>query len=154
MEVLVRELVEADREALRRLYVAARDAAFVWARPGVHRLEDFDRNTEGERVLVADCSGFPVGFAAIWEPDSFLHSLFVHPDFQRRGVGGALLVACDPYFSRAPTLKCIKANKSAQRFYVSRGWRVIGEGPGLDGPHLVMIREPSLSSGQPARNAG
>ncbi len=136
MEVSVRELVEADRETLRRVHVAARDATFVWARPGAHWLKDFDKNTAGERVLVAVCSGVPLGFAAIWEPDSFLHSLFVDPDFQRRGVGGALLAACEKYFSQAPTLKYIKASESVQRFYLSQGWRVIGQGqgPGLKGP--------------------
>ena len=146
MNILIREFEEADREALSRLFVASRNATFVWTPPGAHSLEDFDRMTRGERILVAKLEGIPVGFAAIWEPDSFLHSLFVAPEFQGCGVGAALLAACDRYFSQAPTLKCIKANENAQRFYLSQGWRIIGEGSGLEGPHVVMTRELSSYS--------
>lgn len=154
MNILIREFEEADREALSRLFVASRNATFVWTPAGAHSLEDFDRMTRGERILVATLEGIPVGFAAIWEPDSFLHRPFVAPEFQGCGVGAALLAACARYFSQAPTLKCIKANESAQRFYLSQGWRIIGEGPGLEGPHVVMTRELSSYSAQPARRAG
>ncbi len=143
MEISIREFVEADREALRALFVASRDAAFAWCPPGAHKREDFDACTEGERILVAVAAGHPVGFASIWEPDSFLHNLFVHPQYQRQGVASALLASCEAYFSCPPTLKCVKANDNARRFYLSRGWRVQSEAEGPDGPYLLMVRLPA-----------
>lgn len=66
-QVIVREFVEADREALRKLFVASRDAAFSWAAVGAHKLEDFDVSTAGERILVAEHSCTPIGFASVWQ---------------------------------------------------------------------------------------
>ena len=141
MEIVVREFAEADRASLRALFVASRDAAFAWVPSGTHRAEDFDVTTKGERILVAVHQGDIVGFASIWEPDNFLHNLFVHPLFLRRGVGKILLKRCDKYFSDAPILKCIKANESAIQFYLSQGWSVRHEADGPDGGYLLMARE-------------
>ena len=146
MKVIVREFMEADREVLRDLFVASRDASFPWAPPGAHKLEDFDMCTEGERILVALASSNPVGFASIWEADSFLHNLFVHPLFLTLGVGRALLAHCEKYFSSVPTLKCVKLNDRARRFYESQGWRERVEADGPEGPYLLMERAgPSIS---------
>jgi hypothetical protein len=88
MTITVREFVESDREALRELLVASRNAAFSWAPPSAHKLEDFDASTKGERILVALVSTNIVGFASIYEPDSFLHNLFASPQLLGLGVGG------------------------------------------------------------------
>ncbi len=136
--VTVRDFVESDRESLRELFVASRNATFSWASPGAHKLEDFDSNTPGERILVALVSANIAGFASIYEPESFLHNLFVSPQFLGLGVGGALLTHCEKYFSGVPTLKCVKLNERARRFYQSKGWTVRSEEDGPDGPYLLM----------------
>ena len=140
MNLSVREFMESDREALRDLYVLAHRQARIGALPGAIGPADFDRSIEGERVLVAVHAEVPIGFASIWEPDSFLHNLFVHPRFQGRGVGKALLAGCEKYFSGVPTLKCSKANTGARRFYESQGWSVRFEAEGPDGTYLLMQR--------------
>ena len=140
-QVRIRPFTERDRAALRRVFVAARDAAFVWAPPGSHRPKDFDATIAGEIVLVAVADDAPIGFASIWQPDNFLHNLFVHPDFQRRGVGSALLAACAPYFHATATLKCLKRNRVARRFYGAHGWSVRGEGKDAGGAYLVLGRD-------------
>ena len=145
-DISVREFEEADRDVLRHLFVESRDAAFVWAPAGTHKLEDFDQNTRGERIIVAVLEDVPVGFASVWVPESFLHSLFVHPVFQGRGVGKALLAACDKYFSGTPTLKCLKANVRATHYYQNRGWRIRSEEEGPDGAYYLMAREPAPAS--------
>ena len=139
----IRTFVEADRPALRNLFVVVRNQAFTWAPPGNHRLEDFDMVTEGERILVATTAGAgeALGFAAVWEPESFLHSLFVHPDWQGQGIGKALLAACQPYFTATPTLKCLEANRAARAFYGSQGWQLRQRGESADGAYLLLARE-------------
>ena len=107
---------------------------------------DFDMVTSGERILVAtETGGAPVGFASIFEPDSFLHNLFVHPAFQRRGVGRALLASCNRHFSAAGTLKCLKANEAAQQFYLSQGWAIRDEVLEETGDYFLM-RQASLGA--------
>lgn len=140
MRIFVREFRESDREALRELFVAARDDAFAWAASLEHKLEDFDAVTQGETILVAVTGDRPIGFASIFEADSFLHNLFVHPQWQRQGVGKTLLASCERYFRAVPTLKCVKVNESARQFYQSQGWRVCSEAEGPDGPYLLMGR--------------
>lgn len=140
--IRVRPFTEGDRDALRALFVTSRDAAFVWDPPGAHRLQDFDAATAGEIVLVALLDELPVGFASIWAPESFLHNLFVHPAFQGRGVGSALLEACGPHFRSPATLKCLKHNRDALRFYRSRGWTIRGEGENDGGAYLILGRDP------------
>lgn len=137
----VRPFEPQDLAALRRLFLQARTATFTWLDATTFQLHDFDLHTLGERVLVALLDGEPVGFASIWEPDSFLHNLFIAPAAQRRGVGAALLAACAAYFTQPPTLKCLKANANALAFYERMGWRVIGEGDAADGPYVLMRGE-------------
>lgn len=140
MQVSVRTFVEADREALRQLFVDSRDAAFSWASAGAHQLEDFDVGTAGERILVAVHAHLPIGFASVWQEDSFLHHLFVDPRYQGLGVGKMLLVACEPYFAGVPTLKCLTANARAQQFYQAQGWRLRSQADSPEGAYVLMER--------------
>lgn len=140
MNLSVREFAESDRDALRDLFVLAHRHAPIGALPGAIAPGDFDRSIEGERVIVAVHADVPIGFASIWEADSFLHNLFVHPRFQGRGVGKALLAGCAKYFTGVPSLKCLKANEGARRFYESQGWAVRSEAEGPDGTYLLMRR--------------
>lgn len=144
MKIIVREFEETDREALRDLYVASRNAAFIWDCGKRHLQFDFDAHTEGEKVLVAVADEKIIGFASIWEPDSFLHNLFVHPSAMRQGVGKALLAHCAKYFCGKPRLKCLKANTNALAFYRSQGWSVLREELGPDGPYLLLERQATV----------
>lgn len=140
MAILVREFEEADRTALRSLYLASRNATFTWKAAERHQALDFDAHTEGEKILVAVVDGQVLGFASIWEPDSFLHNLFVHPSATRKGIGQALLMNCSRYFSKPPTLKCLKANVNAAQFYAAQGWRTLREEVDAEGPYLLMTK--------------
>jgi GNAT superfamily N-acetyltransferase len=140
MNILVRAFEEADRDTLRLLYVASRNATFTWNAVELHQAIDFDAHTEGERILVAVVDADILGFASIWEADSFLHNLFVHPSATRKGVGQALLSGCAKYFTITPTLKCLKANVNATQFYKSQGWQTLREETGPDGPYFLMAK--------------
>ncbi len=134
----IRDFVEGDRAALRELYVLCRRAAFTWADGSTFKAGDFDRDTEGERILVAENKQEVLGFASIWMAENFLHNLFVHPAFWRRGVGTALLRRVMYLTSGPPTLKCLTANTGARTFYARTGWRAIGDGVSSDGPYQLM----------------
>ncbi|WP_080417206.1 GNAT family N-acetyltransferase [Burkholderia ubonensis] len=94
MRIAVRDAVAGDVPALRELFLRSRRETFVWQPGDALQLADFDAQTEGERLLVAeDDSGQLAGFVSVWEPDHFIHHLYVHRPCHRRGIGRALLRA-------------------------------------------------------------
>ncbi|HBV38712.1 MAG TPA: GNAT family N-acetyltransferase [Erwinia sp.] len=134
----VRAFIEADRPFLRTLFLAARKANWHWLDGSDWQLEDFDRTTLGERVLVAEHDGHRTGFAALLPADNFLHSLFVDPAYQGQGIGSELLDAVQAGFTSTGALKCLKANSRALAFYQRHGWQVISSGEGDQGEYLLL----------------
>ncbi|WP_428943517.1 N-acetyltransferase family protein [Pantoea sp. FN060301] len=134
----VRPFTEADRPFLRTLFLASRRANWHWLDDSDWQLEDFDRVTLGERILVAEEDGHRTGFAAVLPNDNFLHSLFIDPAWQRRGVGTTLLDAVQQSFTSTGALKCMKANAAAVKFYQKHGWKVITDGESEHGEYWLM----------------
>lgn len=138
MSINIREYDKSDRPFLRSLYLASRRAAFTWLDEERFHLEDFDRSTMGETVLVAIEGDKHVGFASIFMEESFLHNLFVDPRIQHRGVGKALLQAAQNLFNSHGSLKCLAKNQHALAFYQKQGWTAIATGKSNDGDYILM----------------
>jgi GNAT superfamily N-acetyltransferase len=144
----IKPMAVADYGALRALYLLSRRTTFVWLAPEAFKLADFDADVAGERVWVAHVDGRIAGFASVWERENFLHTLFVHPDFLRRGIGTALLAAClatrvaNADSPVAMTLKCLAKNLPALDFYAARGWSRVGGGDSPEGEFVLLRFEP------------
>jgi len=136
--VLIRSFTEADRPFLRTLFLAVRRHNWRWLDDSHWQLEDFDSVILGETVWVAELDGHRVGFAGVLENDNFLHSLYVDPAYQGRGVGGALLEKVQGRFSSTGALKCLLMNKAAQAFYLKHGWKIIAQGESEQGKYVLM----------------
>ncbi len=136
--IAIRAFNEADRPFLRTLFLAARKASWHWLDGKEWQLEDFDRVTLGERILVAEEAGHRKGFAALLPADNFLHSLFVDPACQGQGVGSTLLEAAQKGFTSTGALKCLKVNRRALAFYQHHGWKRVGSGEGEQGEYLLL----------------
>jgi GNAT superfamily N-acetyltransferase len=121
-EVAIRHATKADRKRLAEIFLAARRHAFIWIPPDRFHLNDFARETHGETILVAEHDGAILGFAALWEPDAFLHHLYVDPAVLRRGIGRALMRKVRALCDRPLELKCQTGNRSAMRFYERLGF--------------------------------
>jgi len=84
----------------------------------------FRAETEGELVLVATLDQRVRGYLSLWEPDWFIHHLYVAPADHRLGIGTSLLSAVIQQATDHPlSLKCKLANKSAIRFYKALGFQ-------------------------------
>jgi len=136
--MIIRPFTEADRPFLRTLFLASRKANWTWLDDSEWQLEDFDRITLGETLLVAEADGVRLGFAALLENDNFLHSLFVDPAHQGSGAGSALLQAVQQRFTSTGALKCLAENLQAQSFYKKHGWRVVAQGERDQREYLLM----------------
>ncbi|MFZ3005143.1 MAG: GNAT family N-acetyltransferase [Phenylobacterium sp.] len=110
---------------------------FTWLPAARHNAQVFLRDARDEDVYVAVLGHRIEGVAALYRPDSFLHSLYV----ARRGagIGKALL---DQAAGEAPgplSLKCQTANTRAQAFYRREGFGITDQGD--DGvPWVRMAR--------------
>lgn len=138
----IREMNSADIAVLQKIYLEARIATFYWWPDGLFKLEDFDKSTEGEWVLVAEMEGKIVGFSSVGG-DNFLHNLFVAPAAQGLGVGKQLLAACfEGKLTKPARLKCVVKNTKACDFYEANGWE-IDEANVADDPdpyHLFVLK--------------
>lgn len=151
MPIEIRPVRASDWEELRKLYLASRRDAFHWLAPESLKLEDFDRDTQQEPILVAMEGEMVVGFISWWPPEDFVHNLFIAPGQQRRGVGRQLLAAVLKHIGRPATLKCSQPNAAALAFYRQLGWVVNGQGE-TDGVgyHLLSLSDQQAESASPA----
>jgi len=106
-------------------------------------MRDFGALLEGEAIHIAELNGKLVGFVSVWAVERFIHHLYVLPEHQGRGVGGALLKACEDIYGLPLSLKCDFCNEAARRFYRNRGWHPLEQGVGDNGPweRLCLSRE-------------
>ena len=135
----VRPASPADHPALAQIFLQVRRTTFTWQDPGSFRLEDFASATEGEAIHVAENPGGVIaGFISVWEPEKFVHHLFVADGHRGRGVGPALLEGLSRRHAGPFRLKCVAENAAALAFYRRQGWTVIGEGEADEGLYFLM----------------
>jgi len=131
--LVLRDARQSDLEQLPVIYSQARAAVDCFPDPPISLAEMLDL-IQGERVCVAELQQQIAGFVSIWEPDRFIHHLYVLPAHQNSGVGGALLSYCEKEYGAGLSLKCEVANDRAQAFYRHRGWVARESGVGKHGP--------------------
>ena len=123
------------------LYVKVLRETFTWQPPERHRREDFLRAARDEEVYVAVADGAILGIAALYRPQSFLHSLYV--DGRGRGVGKALLEAVSAAAGGPLSLKVQEPNARARAFYAREGFVCVEHGRDHDSDvaWLRLVRE-------------
>ena len=134
----MREPTTADLPRLRELFLDARRKTFHWNDPAIYKLSDFDTETEGETLLLADVRGAIAGFVAWWAPENFVHHLYIDSAFQRRGLGQLLLQGCLDRLGGKAQLKCVARNTPAVAFYQALGWRILQTDTGPEGEFHLM----------------
>ena len=134
----VRPFEEKDRSALEAIYRQCRREA-TWLPAVVKQKADFARDTDGEALLVAvDASDAPEGFVSVWEPDAFIHHLYVRKEARRKGIAKQLLDSLATRLPKPWRLKCVRANDVALAFYLRHGWLEVSSGVGEEGPYAVL----------------
>jgi GNAT superfamily N-acetyltransferase len=133
---LIRPYREEDFDAVTILWRVAREKALPdFQRTKGHFFfedQDYFRNhiLITNQVWVVEIDGRPVAFMAMNK--DFIDQLYIHPDFQRRGIGEALL-----HFARQRSpahlwLYTLQINVNARRFYEKNGF--VAEKFGLSPP--------------------
>ena len=138
MRLILRNYQSSDHDALALLFYQIRKDEFYWTDLEQLSVSDFDHSIEGERIIVAEAQGRIAGFLSVWEPDKFIHNLFVAKEFRRAGVGRALIRMALSEYGTPLTLKCVAKNETALRFYAKNGWQVEQEDSGKEGAYYLL----------------
>ena len=124
-DLLVRPAEPEESDALAALYGRSRAAAVPAMPPGIHSAEE-DRGwfaarlRDGEHeAWAAERGGVLVGYALV--TSTWLDHLFVEPDAQRDGVGGALLDVVKGLRPDGFSLWVFESNTPARAFYARHG---------------------------------
>lgn len=134
----IRAATAEDRELLAKLYRECLERADWFPKAALAQI-DFERDTLEELVLfAADEEGKPLGFIGVWEPESFIHHLYVAEAQRGRGVGRALLAALVGKVPYPWRLKCVVANHAAHGFYTSLGWYEVERAHGDRGEYALL----------------
>ncbi|TSD65897.1 GNAT family N-acetyltransferase [Inquilinus sp. KBS0705] len=137
--MLIRDFSENDRDRLRRIYLDSRRATFHWLDTKAYKPDDFDADTEEERIIVAvNDKDEVLGFVSIYLANNFIHHLYIIPGLERQGIGKALLGAAVTLFDLPVKLKCLKRNENALGFYKANGWRIQAEGTDTNGEYYLL----------------
>ncbi len=123
--------------ALRKLYLDVRRQTFTWLDTHQYQLSDFDRDTLDEQIYVALWHGQVVGFISIWQPDHFIHHLYVDSQYHHLGLGKNLLAKARSEHATL-SLKCMTQNVKAARFYAAQGFKIISHHQSDEGGYQLM----------------
>lgn len=134
----ITELKTDDLPALRKLYLKVRQDTFTWFDTSHYQLSAFDTDTEGEYTLVAYVEDKVAGFVSAYEPDNFIHHLYVDTTYHNQGVGTILLKAMLERLKRPVRLKCLQQNKAGVAFYERNGLIQKEKGVSLEGIFIVF----------------
>jgi ribosomal protein S18 acetylase RimI-like enzyme len=129
---MIRRVRPEDANAIAETFTAAFETLLTFL-PDLHTRDEHRHFiTEivpvDHEIWVAEDEGRVVGLAAIGK--STLGHIYVHPDFQGRGLGTALLDKTKELRPSGFTLWTFPANEQACRFYERRGLRAIEYGDG------------------------
>jgi GNAT superfamily N-acetyltransferase len=127
-----------DIIALRELFLKVRQNTFSWAETDSFKLPDFDKETEGEYILVAISDNQLVGFISVWLADNFIHHLFIDEKHQKKGTGTKLLKAAIEKIGLPARLKCLENNAKAVEFYQKNGFAAKGKGRSAEGTYILF----------------
>lgn len=141
MPLVIRKAVEQDTQALEDIFQLTRKVTFTSRAPESFRIGDYQKSVEGEEVWLAEDNQVIVGFISLWLQDSFIHNLFVHPDWQKRGIGSALLKKAEERLSRPIELKIAMDNLNACKFYEKKGFECVGIHSDAPEPYLLYRKE-------------
>lgn len=128
----------SDLESLREIFLEERKRTFTWNAISEFKLEDFDKQTQGEYILTAFWNDVPVGFISIWMPNNFIHHLYVDHKHQGKNIGTELLKAAISKTNFPLTLKCLENNTKAVDFYLEKGFIEKEKGHSSNGTYILF----------------
>ncbi len=134
-KIIVREMRKHEKAQVKELFEQVFSHTFSNAVP------NFEEVTKGEKLYVALLEDTVAGMASVWEPDSFIHFLFVSPAARHKNVGSTLISRLAALYDAPLTLKCLTKNTPAMAFYQATGWKELEKGVSEEGEYSLLRYE-------------
>ena len=128
----------SDLKPLLNIYTQAR-AQGLFKEQGPILEKDFSSIVEDEHIYIAHKKKLPIAFVSIYPQQSFVHHLYVLPNYQKLGIGRALLNHIRNIYDLPLSLKCEKENLPAVSFYLNSGWKKFKNGSEIDGTEYILM---------------
>jgi ribosomal protein S18 acetylase RimI-like enzyme len=125
-EFIIREYRREDFDAVTILWRISREKSLpeFQLEKGHFFFEDrdyFQKNIiKNNQIWVVESQNYPVGFMAM--NNDFVDQLYIHPDYQRRGIGQSLLNLARERSPEHVWLYTLQVNASAREFYEKNGF--------------------------------
>jgi len=132
------EAQNSDLPYLRELFLNERKRTFADQDISKFQLDDFDKETQGEYILIALLENIPIGFISIWMPNNFIHHLYIDAKYQGQNIGTELLKASMQKTAFPITLKCLVSNTKAIEFYLKKGFVEKSRGNSSTGSYILF----------------
>lgn len=141
----IREMTSMEISICADIFTSAWNHSFP-DKPRKVTVEEFSKLTKDELILVAHRDKKVIGFIAFYEPKSFIHHLFIDPEFHRQGVGTKLLNEITlRTSSNELSLKCNLENHGALSFYQAHQFKKTDEtGADKFGPWIKLSRSGNM----------
>ena len=125
---MIREALTADIPGMSDVRMSVKEN--VLNNPDLVKEQDYiEYVTEYGKGWVAKSNGQITGFAIVSIKHNNIWALFIHPDFERQGIGKKLHdVMLDWYFSRTKEAVWLSTSPGtrAEAFYKNAGWENVG----------------------------
>ncbi len=150
-----RARMEDAEEILRLQKLTYRSEAEIYDDPFIQPLtqsiEEVREEFGSHSFLKAEIEGRIVGSVRARDESGtcFVGKLIVHPDFQGRGIGTALMSEMEDFFHNASQFELFTGHKSERnlRLYEHLGYERFGEEQANDTLTMVFMRKPSAGRG-------
>ena len=130
--ILIEDFVDGMEKELREVFFTSirmagaknytNEQLEVWA-PEIYDPKKWSERIQGIRPFVARLDGKIVGYTDL-QSDGFIDHFFVHGEYQRRGIGGALM---SKILSQGAALETLhsKVSLTAKAFFIRHGFEVL-----------------------------
>lgn len=133
MLIQIVEKKDKDYSVIQSIYNAVRNE-----KPFLSEIPDFKIALTGEVVYEAIAERETIAFISFWEPDNFIHYLFVNPLYQSKGIGLQLITHLSEVYGKPLGLKCLSENADAVRFYKKNGFYEKYRGTTAEGEYIYF----------------
>ncbi len=133
MLIQIVEKKDKDYSAIQGIYNTVRNEM-----PFLPEISDFKNALTGEVVYEAIADEETIAFISFWEPDNFIHYLFVNPLYQSKGIGLQLITYLSEIYGKPLGLKCLLENADAVRFYKKNGFHEKYRGTSAEGEYIYF----------------
>ena len=153
MEIVIRRATAADAEAVHEIVLQALRETNARDYPSsvIDRLvltlpDKVASNLETWCAFVAIVNGQVVGTGSL--NGQTVSSVYVHPDYQRRGIATKLMDAVENAANaQSPGTLSVQSSVTAKPFYAKRGFKIVREGFFGEEPTILMSKDIPRPSG-------